>query len=116
METPEQPPKEEKKLTRAQRRYKERVVNEARQTYDRLTNRFTEFFLNHDDPEGPEVAEKMDQIIAQWKVQCDRLKLTPDARPMMEQALQGVVNRYLEAKKERQQRKEEDHVLHESKE
>lgn len=110
---PEDDKKEpEKKLSRAEIRDQERRSREAKEAYTRLVDRFSEFFLNHDNPEGQEVVDRMDQVVAQWQGWCRRLNLTPDARPAMEVALKRIVDQYYRAKKEAK----ESNVLHEGKE
>jgi hypothetical protein len=78
----------EKKLTREQRRFLERIEKGAKQTYVNLSQRFF-------DPEGEEVVQKMNQVCAQWRTFCARKQLNKEVYGHMERGCQALVNEYL---------------------
>jgi len=62
-------------LTRHQRRHQERVIQDAKNTFAMLTNKFFTYFTNSDDPLGYDVAEKRKSLNAIWKTYCHRARL-----------------------------------------
>jgi hypothetical protein len=91
-------PKEEKPLSREQRRIKERIEIEAKNTFDLLSDRFLNFFINHDDPEGNEVTQKLAQISSQWKTYCTKRQLIPQAKVMIDDFAASVLSDYRDNK------------------
>lgn len=90
--------KSERKLSREERRLIEKISRDAETTYNRMCQKFFEFFVNHDNPEGPEVEEKRKQMNAQWKMYCHRMKLIPAAIVMFEDYCKGVIKDYQDSK------------------
>lgn len=90
----------EKKLTREQRRFMERLEKEARQTHANLSEKFFNFIVDSDDPEGQEVVDKMNQICALWKLYCSRKQLNKSAYNLLDQECQILIKLYLEKKSE----------------
>lgn len=96
--TPTEAKKAEKIVSRQQRRFMQRIEQEAHQTFNNLASKFLEFFTDSDDPEGQEVVDKMNQLSAQWKVYCHRKALNPTAQTMIESYCKGVCEQYLTEK------------------
>jgi hypothetical protein len=80
--------------TREQRRMRERINNEAQEIIQTLQSRFSDFFLTCENPEGPEVVEKMKVISAQWRAHCKRRNLIPAAYPVLDQYMEDQVKQY----------------------
>jgi len=93
----EEQPKE-KPLTREQRRIKDRIELEAKQTFDLLSERYLNFFITSDDPEGNETVQKLHQISAQWKTYCTKKQLIPEAKTMIENFAASVLKDYQDSK------------------
>lgn len=89
----------EKPITRAQRRYQERVQQDAMKVLNSLIQRFYEFFMDN-DPESPEVETKKKECIAKWKMYCHTKKLLSQALPLCEENIQKLVDKYKEQFKE----------------
>lgn len=94
MDTTRQPQKKEAPQSRQQRRLIERIENEARATHERLAQRFMDFFINHDDPEGEAVQDKIRQISAQWRLYCASKRLTPESYVSMDTFMDAVLKQY----------------------
>lgn len=88
----------EKHLTREQRRRQERINQEVSAVFDQLTAKFVSFFLDSDNPEGPEVQERVKQIDAQWRVCCKRKGVLPKGYPLVKQWCEQYLKDYQEAK------------------
>lgn len=89
---------EEKKLSRAEQRYQERVKAEVESTYKTLTVRFLDYFTSSDDPEGQAVQDKARQIAAQWRLYCSRKKLIPTLYPIVDAYINDLMKEYLNEK------------------
>lgn len=85
-------------LSRRARRFKERIEAEARETHDRLANKFLIYFTNCDNPEGSEVQEKMKQIDAQWRIYCTQRQLNPAALPVVNNYMLNIIDHYRKSK------------------
>jgi hypothetical protein len=92
------PAPKQKQMTRQQRRFIQRIEQEAHQTLNNLAGKFLEFFTDSDDPEGQEVVDKMNQLSAQWKVYCHSKQLNKEALPMVENYCKAVCEEYIKAK------------------
>lgn len=86
---------QKEKLSRREQRYRERVNQEVQQVIKQLTDKFMDFFLASDQPEGQEVVEKMQEIAAKWRMYCKNKKLIPEAYPVMEKEMARLVTEYL---------------------
>lgn len=93
----EEQPKE-KPLSREQQRKKDRIEKGAEETFELLSNRFLDYFVNHDDPEGNEVAQKLSQVSAQWKAYCAKRQLVDQAKSMIDVYGASVLKDYNESK------------------
>lgn len=85
-------------LNRKQQRYKERVEQEASQTYSNFTGRYFQLFINSTDPEGPELQEVKNKMNAQWKMYCTKMQLVPAAKLMFEDYCKGMLETYQKEK------------------
>lgn len=90
----------EKKLTREQQRHVEQVEKAAFQTLKMLSDRYFNFFMQSDDPEGPEVEAKKVQLSSQWKAYCFRNKLTKEAFGIFDADVKAITAVYLASKKQ----------------
>jgi uncharacterized protein (DUF849 family) len=88
----------QKPETREQRRYRERINQEAADVMKTLKDRFTDFFVTCENPEGEEVQEKIKQISAQWRTHCKRRNLIPAAYPVMDEYMDSVLKEYVDQK------------------
>lgn len=68
----------EEKLTREQRRMRDRVNEDANKTFILLAEKFRECFMEN-DPESEEVTAKQKEVNAKWRVYCKNRNLIPDA-------------------------------------
>jgi chemotaxis regulatin CheY-phosphate phosphatase CheZ len=89
-----------KPLSRQQRRFIERIQEEARILHNQLCEKFIDFLVSSDNPEGEEVKEKAKQLSAQWKVFCHRKGMKEEAFGLIEKHCQHVIQEYLAAKEE----------------
>lgn len=96
----EEQPKEaaQQPLTREQRRKKEQIEKDAEDTFNKLSNRFLDFFVESDDPEGNEVHQKLVQISSQWKAYCSKRQLIPEAKTMIDTFAASVFKDYYDNK------------------
>lgn len=92
-------PKASKPLTRQQRRYKERVEQEAMIQLNSFVSKFYEFFMEN-DPESPEVEAKKKELSAKWKMYCHHKGLSQKALGLCDESCQTVINKYKEQLKE----------------
>lgn len=90
----------EKPLSREQRRAKERVETEARQVHERMCEKFTDFMIECEDPDGPEVAEKAKSMSAQWKMFCKSRGLKENCYNFMEKYCETVIAEFKRLKEE----------------
>lgn len=86
------------RLSRKTRRFKERIEAEARETHNVLVNKFLLFFTACDNPEGPEVQEKMKQIDAQWKTYCAHRQLNPAVLEVVNNYMLNILDKYKKTK------------------
>lgn len=86
------------KLSRSQRRDKERREEDAKRTYETLAEKFTNYFVGCDNPESEEVEERRRQMNAQWRVFCKKMNLIPAAYVMFDEYSKGLIKEYHESK------------------
>ena len=89
---------ETKQPTRQQRRFQERITEEAKETHERLAESFLIFFTQHENPEDPEVQDKIKQISAQWRLYCSRRQLVAKAFMAIDDYMDGILRQYQESK------------------
>lgn len=85
----------EKPMSRQQRRYQERVKEDAVNTLNRLVAKFYEVFMEN-DPEAPEVAAKKKEVVAKWKMYCNQKQLLPAALTLCEENCNAIIKKYQE--------------------
>lgn len=83
----------EKKLTREQRRYKERVEKEAMIQLNSFVSKFYEFFMET-EPESPLIDAKKKELSAKWKM------LSEMALGLCEGNCDAIIEKYKEQLKE----------------
>lgn len=91
-------PKDQAK-TRLERRFQERAKEDLFRVHDKLLLHFFNFFITHEEPEGEEVAEKLDQLNAQWITFCKARKFKPFTYDMLTGAADEIVKKYKAEKK-----------------
>lgn len=89
----------QRKLTREEIRKRDRISEEVRQVYQQATGKFLSFFINCDDPEGPEVQEMISKLDAQWRVFCKHKNLKTEGYPAIREYCNGVIQQYKDEKK-----------------
>jgi hypothetical protein len=87
--------------TRDQRRQRERINNEAQQVIKTLQDKFFNFFIECENPEGPEVVEKMKQISAQWRLHCKRRNLIASAYTVLDEYMDNAIKEYYQQKEDK---------------
>lgn len=92
---------ENKQLNRRQKRYQERVSAEAKQAYEQLTKQFLDFFIFSDSPTEEKIVAKMEEISKKWRLYCQRKQLLPNAYPIIDQYMDGVIKQYSEMDKKK---------------
>jgi putative protein kinase ArgK-like GTPase of G3E family len=90
--------KTEEKISRRERRFKERTQEQASEISSSLAETFLLYFSTTNDPEGEGVTKLMNQIDSQWRTFCSTKQLTPAAYPHMRQYMESVVKNYLATK------------------
>jgi len=86
--------KEKLQQSRIQKRYQERVKQEVLGVHDQLVAQFFEYFIAHKNPEGEEVAAKLDQLNAQWKTFCQVKRLKEFARDLFIDSCNEILKTY----------------------
>jgi hypothetical protein len=84
----------QKPETREQKRYRERINKEASEIIKRLQDKFSDFFITCENPEGEEVVNKMAEINAQWRTHCRRRNLVATAYPLLDDFMHVQVQEY----------------------
>lgn len=97
---PQKAAPKEKVMTRQQRRFQERISEEAKAMHEKLAENFLLFFSQHEDPEGQAVQDKIKQISAQWRLYCSRRQLNAKAFLAMDEFMNGILQQYQYAKNE----------------
>lgn len=83
----------EQVLNRQQRRIKERIENEAKETHVRLCQKFFAFFIDN-DPNGKEVLEMKKELSAKWKVFCFSRSLNKEALSLVDDYCDNVISQF----------------------
>jgi len=92
------PKKEEKILSRHERRAQERLKSDVEEMYNTLTVKFLDYFTASDNPEGQDVQEKAKQIAAQWRLYCSRKNLIRTLYPIVDTYINGLMKEYIDDK------------------
>jgi hypothetical protein len=92
--------KPEPKLTREQRRFMERIEQEARKTHADLSEKFFNAFMESDDPEGKEMEELFASLDSKWKMYCHRRRLNESAYKLFGKDCAQLIAEYNARKKE----------------
>ena|SRR5690606_28560980 len=92
----EQP--KERALTRQERRRRDKINQEVQEAHRQLSDKFLNFFIECEEPEGQTVIDKMNQIDAQWRLFCNRKGLISKAYPLMNDYMEGVLKEYIQTK------------------
>jgi hypothetical protein len=87
-----------KPLTREQKRMVDRINAAAAETIELLTSQFLNAIMAADDPEGPEVGEKIKQIDAKWRMYCKRKGLAATAYTIMDNYMTTAIKEYYDEK------------------
>lgn len=96
-EAKEIPLKPDDKLTREQRRARERAGKEVSGIIDRLVTQWYEFFMDN-DPDSDEVKQKGEEVSAKWKMYCRRRKLKPEALDIVGKTIAELMEEYKKEK------------------
>jgi hypothetical protein len=95
---PEAPTTEQKeaqpKLTREQRRYRERLEHDARSMHHTLTDKFTDYIVLCDEPESEETRQYINQLNAQWRLFCRRKNLSPQVHNVIVDHCNNTIAEY----------------------
>lgn len=106
VETPPAQPAEEKKqekpLSREQRRIIDRVNREAHERLGSLVEHFFEFFMEH-DPQSVEVEDKKKEVSAKWKMYVHNRRLSKEALNLCEEKCDELIAQYLQFKQEKKE-------------
>lgn len=94
------PEKDQPKLSREQKRFQERIESEAKQMFNALANKFLNYFVTIDDPEGQAVQDKAKEMGAQWRIFCKAKSLAPEAYVMFDKYTERIMTDFLESKKQ----------------
>ncbi len=79
---------------REQKRFNEQIKKEVLGVHDKLVAQFFEFFITHKEPEGEEVAAKLDQLNAQWKTFCHVKRLKEFALDLFIDSCNEILKTY----------------------
>ena len=86
----------ENNLTRKQKRHNERVGEEAKEVYTKLTAKFLEFFIYSEGPDEQKIVDKMDEFDRKWKVYCHQKNLNKEVYPIVNDYMTKVIKQYSE--------------------
>lgn len=89
----------ENNLSRKQKRHNERVGEEAKEVYTKLTAKFLEFFIYSDSPDEQKIVDKMDELSKKWRLYCKAKNLLPTVYQIVDQYMEGVIKQYSEMEK-----------------
>lgn len=89
--------KPDDKLTREQRRARERINKEVSDIIDRLVSQWYEVFMNN-DPASDVVREKAEEVSAKWKMYCRRRGLKPQALDIVSKSIADLMEEYKKEK------------------
>jgi hypothetical protein len=90
-----------KKLTKNERKIKDaidQIKREASMKHAHLAESFFRYLTSCEDPEGPEVQQKLAQINGQWRLYVHRKRLNPVAASLLQAECEGLIKEYTELK------------------
>ena len=98
-------PEKQKPLTKAQKlqqkareEHQKKVNKEATRIQALLCNRFFDYFISTENPDSPEVDDKLRSISAQWKVFCAKMGFKKEAFLVVENYCRMVLAEYKKMK------------------
>jgi hypothetical protein len=83
---------------RANDRHQKRVGKELNTTFQLLSDRFMDFFMSSEEPEGEEMVNYMKERSAQWITYCKRKNILPQFHNALDEFMNGVMKDYLASK------------------
>lgn len=86
--------KEPRILSREQKRFLEKIENEAKGIFQSLADKFLIEFVECDDPGGEQIKETANRLDAQWKVYVKRRKLDPKALTALKAYIDDTFKEY----------------------
>lgn len=86
--------KEPRTLSREQKRFLEKIENEAKGIFQSLADKFLIEFVECDDPGGEQIKETANRLDAQWKVYVKRRKLDPKALTALKMYIDDTFKEY----------------------
>lgn len=86
--------KEPRTLNREQKRFLEKIENEAKGIFQSLADKFLIEFVECDDPGGEQIKETANRLDAQWKVYVKRRKLDPKALTALRLYIDDTIKEY----------------------
>lgn len=85
-------------LTREQRRYQERVTQEAQQTLSILSKKLIDALMLDDDPNSDSFKELIKVTSSKWKVYASRTKLNVESYSAIDKFGNSLISQYNEIK------------------
>lgn len=86
-------------MSRQQKRANERANSEAKDAFEGLVKQFWDVFFDN-SPTDQIVIDKEKEVIAKWKMYCERRRLLPAAFTMVSEACKTIREDYEKAKAE----------------
>lgn len=86
-------------INRKQKRYQERVSQEAKAVYEQFCKRFLDFFIFSDTPTEESIKAKMEELSKKWRLYCRNKNLLPGIYTIVDDYMKGVINQYSEMDK-----------------
>lgn len=86
-------------MTRLQKRANERANSEAKDAFEGLVKQFWDVFFNN-SPTDQIVIDKEKEVLAKWKMYCERRRLLPAAFTMVSEVCKTIREDYEKAKAE----------------
>lgn len=83
-------------ISRAQKRFIERVEQEANMVFTALCDKFLAFFSTCENPQGQEVKDKMAEINGQWLTYATRRQLNIQALSMVKDYMDSILKEFEE--------------------
>lgn len=80
--------------SRQQRRFIERIEQEANMTFAALADKFLAYFSTCDNPLGQETKDKMTQINGQWRTYCTHRRLNIKAFSMATEYMDSLLKEF----------------------
>lgn len=90
--------KEPHTLSREQKRFLEKIENEAKGIFQSLADKFLIEFVESDDPGGEGIKERANELNAQWCTYVKRRKLDPKALTALRAYMDDTFKEYEDSK------------------